>query len=75
MWQRREGQRVHSLHFEIIGSQFSVVDVQDCLGIEPGGNTDLTRRENRRNKSENIQFQTVGLQYRSPNSLILVVTC
>lgn len=59
MWQGREGQRMHSLHLEIIGSQFCVVDVQECLGIEPGGNSDLRRRENRRSTSENIQFQTV----------------
>lgn len=50
---------MHSLHLEIIGSQFCVVDVQECLGIEPGGNSDLRRRENRRSTSENIQFQTV----------------
>lgn len=72
MLQGREGQRMHSLHLEIIGSQFCVVDVQECLGIEPGGNSDLRRRENRRSTSENIQFQTVWLQYRSPNSLIWV---
>lgn len=43
-------QRMHSLHFEVIGSQFCIVNVQDCLGIEPRGDTDLRRKKKQTKK-------------------------
>lgn len=57
-------QRMHSLHFEIIRSQFCVVNVQDCLGIEPGGDTNLRRKrktEKQVRKSTVDVFHTVSL--------------
>lgn len=39
----RESQVRNSLHLEVVGSQFCVVDVQDRLGVEPGGDADLWR--------------------------------
>lgn len=32
---------VHSLHLEVVSSQFGIVDIQHCLGVEPGGHADL----------------------------------
>lgn len=59
--QQRGTQGMHSLHLEIVGSQFCVVDVQDCLGIEPRGDTNLWK-ENKPSKSENVQWSSCFIQ-------------
>lgn len=53
-------QRAHSLHFKIISSQFCIVNVQDGLGIEHGGNTNLRVGKNTWKQSENNQALTSG---------------
>lgn len=30
-----------SLHLEVVSSQLGIVDIQHCLGVEPGGHADL----------------------------------
>lgn len=58
-------QRMHSLHFEIISSQFCIVNVQDCLSIEPRGDTNLRRKKKTgkqiRKSSVELMFHTVVL--------------
>lgn len=41
----RSPRRVNSLHLEIVGSQFRIVDVQDCLGIETRGDANLWKNK------------------------------
>lgn len=62
--------KIHSLHFEIISSQFCVVNIQDCLGIESRGSTNLRTEK----KGKQVRKHTVERMFHTACHPVLFYT-